>query len=115
MIRTYWPKRHRRKATEKEMLLCMARKDDLKRVLRHGVRVGGDGRPRTELTSPTRAAGMLHTAPRDHAWWPARIQVVWAQQGGSQQWGLAEDTLVLVACHMPLPPKKVHNSSVNRH
>lgn len=41
MIRTYWPKDQRRKATEKEMLLWVARKDNLQLVLRLEQGMGG--------------------------------------------------------------------------
>lgn len=80
MIRTYRSKDQRRKATEKEMLLWVARKDDLQLVLR--LEQGMRGVEETQDRAARSSQSCRHAAPRDPAWL-ARLQVVWVQQGGS--------------------------------
>lgn len=82
MVRTYWVKDQRQEAIEKQILLQVARKDDLKLGLRlQGVGVPGR-RPETELLSPTRAAGVsAHCLQGAEPC--ARIPGFWAQLGGS--------------------------------
>lgn len=94
----------------------MARKDDLKRVLRLGVGWGrGVWHPRTDLLSPSRATGPLDAVPTDQAWWPARLQVVWAQQAGWVGTGRGGPGFGGMSHITPLPPAKVHTSSKSRH
>lgn len=107
MIRTYRSKDQRRKATEKEMLLWVARKDDLQLVLRleqgmRGVEETQDRAARSSQSCPLQpelqACCML--PPGTQPGWPDSRLSGYSREG---PWGLADDPLVSVGCHRSLP------------